>query len=148
MYSRCMPHVHLNDLWTDRRHVCITVSRRGMCFWDGWPCAMKCKKDGKAYMLKSSSCVCWKSSRKWVRFRTPHLTWNIVVSQDDHCCFASCCCLMLIHLTADFTGYWLHLYSLSLLPFLRQSPSFLPRCHCSFFCFDVATMRPLALLEH
>ena len=32
--------------------MCITVSRRGKCFWDDWPCATisvtKCEKDGKA----------------------------------------------------------------------------------------------------
>ena len=66
MYSQCMPCVYLNGLWTGRRHVCITASRRGKCFWDSRPYATsvtKCEKDGKAY---------WKSSRKWVRFRAPH----------------------------------------------------------------------------
>ena len=33
--------------------MCITVSGRGKCFWDGRPCAIvsmtKCEKDGKAY---------------------------------------------------------------------------------------------------
>ena len=28
--------------------MCITDSRCGKCFWDGWPCASKCEKDGKA----------------------------------------------------------------------------------------------------
>ena len=32
-YSQCMPYAHLNGLWTDRQHLCITVSRHGMCFW-------------------------------------------------------------------------------------------------------------------
>ena len=45
-----MPCVHLNNLWTDRQHMCITVSRHGTCFWDGWPCATKCEKNGKMYV--------------------------------------------------------------------------------------------------
>ena len=31
-YWCCMSQVHHNDLWTDRWHMCITVSRCGMCF--------------------------------------------------------------------------------------------------------------------
>jgi len=50
-YLQCMPHVHLNDLWTNRRHMCITDSRRGEC---SQPCATtsvpKCKKDSKMYV--------------------------------------------------------------------------------------------------
>ena len=30
--------------------MCITVSRRGTCFWDGRPCATECKKNGKTYV--------------------------------------------------------------------------------------------------
>jgi len=38
MYLQCMSRTHLNDLWTDRWPVCITISRHGTCFWDGRPC--------------------------------------------------------------------------------------------------------------
>ena len=41
MYLQCMPHVHLNDLWTN---TCIIVNRRGTCFWDAQPRAMKCER--------------------------------------------------------------------------------------------------------
>ena len=37
---------------TDKRHVCVTVSRRGAYFWDGQLFATKCKKDGKAYVKR------------------------------------------------------------------------------------------------
>ena len=39
--------------------MCITVSRRGTCFWDGRPCATKCEKcekDGKAYIERVRGC--------------------------------------------------------------------------------------------
>ena len=43
------------------RHVLNIVSRRGTCFWDGWPCVKKseqCEKDGKAY-IKSDTVTSW-----------------------------------------------------------------------------------------
>ena len=63
-YSQCMPRVHLNDLWTDRQHVWITVSRCGThAFGGSRPCATRWWQT-----------VHWKSSRKGVRFWTPHQT--------------------------------------------------------------------------
>ena len=51
-----------HDLWTDRQHVCITVSRCRLCATTS---VTKCEKEKN---------VCWKSSRKWARFWTPHRT--------------------------------------------------------------------------
>ena len=60
--------------------VCITVSRRGECFWDGRRCGTisvtKCEKDGKAYAERVPE-----SERGF-----KHLTEreNMVVSRDSH----------------------------------------------------------------
>ena len=67
MYLQCMLHAHNDNLWTDRWHVCISVSRRSTCFRDGQPCAMK---------WKGWQSVCSKSSRKWARFQTPQWMWT------------------------------------------------------------------------
>ena len=52
-----------HDLWSDRRHMCITVSRRGKCFCDGRLCATvtKCEKDGKVYAER----VHWVPENEW-----------------------------------------------------------------------------------
>ena len=44
--------------------MCALVSRCGRCFWEGWPCATKCEKDGKAHIERIG--------RKSARFE--HLT--------------------------------------------------------------------------
>jgi len=49
-YSQCMPYMHLNNLSTERRHICITATRLGTCLWNGRPCATKCGKNDKAYI--------------------------------------------------------------------------------------------------
>ena len=52
---------------------------------------------------------------------------DMVVSQEDHALYllrkALLLSLVLIVLEADFTALWLHLRSLSSLPFSRQAPS-------------------------
>ena len=94
--SQCMPRTHLSDLWTERRHMCITVNRRGTCFWDGQPCATKCEKNGKAYVERVPG-----SERG-----SEHLTEqeDMVFLRDGYFCFTSRCSLVLINLTMNFMG--------------------------------------------
>ena len=72
-----------NDLWANRRHVCIAVSRRGKCFCDSRSCATisvtKCEKDGKAYAER----VHWiPESKRYFEYLTKRE--DMVVSQDGH----------------------------------------------------------------
>ena len=87
---QCMPCMLLNDLWTDRWHVYITVSRRGTCFWDGWPCATKCEKDGKVFQEVREVSNTSPNVRIWLFLETAILF------------FTSHCSLVLIDLTTDF----------------------------------------------
>ena len=51
---------------------------------------------------------------------------GMVVSQDSHALSlpgSHCSSLVIINLTTNFMGWWLHFGSLSSLPFLLQSPS-------------------------
>ena len=63
VYALC---THLNDLWTDRRYVWITVSKRGTCLWDGRACATRCEKDGKVHVERVEVS----------EVQTPHWTWG------------------------------------------------------------------------
>ena len=40
MYSQCIPHAHLNDLWTNM--CALAVCRRGTYFWDNRPMECNC----------------------------------------------------------------------------------------------------------
>ena len=60
--------------------MCITVSSRGKCFWDGRPCATsvtKCEKDGKAYVERLLE-----SDRGFEHFTESE---DMVVSRGGHC---------------------------------------------------------------
>ena len=74
----------------------------------------------------------------------------MVVSQEDHALYllrkALLLSLVLIVLEADFTALWLHLRSLSSLPF-RARLLALPHSHQCHHNFVVATIRPLAPLQ-
>ena len=134
-YSQCMPPAHLHDLWTNTCGLAGVAHAFGTV---GHACAMKCEKcekEGKMYALR------WKSLRMRARFQTAQNTkiWSSLKMTTRFICFARrCCCI----------------YTLSSLPFSRQAPSsrFLapsfPRSHHNFCYFDVATMRPLVLLQH
>ena len=62
-------------------------------------------------------------------------------------CFVSCCfSLSIIFLTVDFTGSWLQLHSLFLLPFCGSLLALSSSLVSQFLQFDVAT-RPLAPLQ-
>ena len=76
---------------------------------------------------------------------------DMVVSQEDHTLYllrkALLLSLVLIALKVDFTALWLHLRSLSSLPFLCQAPShsslrsqFLPFCRCNNETASAATV--------
>ena len=140
-YSQCMPHVHLNDLWTNTCglgmaraygtviHACATKFK-------------KCEKEGKVYILR------WKSLRRWVQFQTTHNTriWSFLKMTMCIICFARSCCI----LDGDFMALWLYLHSLSSLPFSRQAPSLFYLTPITFFVILTSQQlkRPLAPLQH
>ena len=128
-------HVRLNDLWTN---MCGLVSTCGTCFWD---CrSVHVQRSVKSVMRVKCMYYIERVSWIWVRFRTAQNAriWSFLKKTTCYICYARCCCcsLVLIVLDTDFTALWLHLCSLSSLPFLRQAPSssllpsqFLPFCH-------------------
>ena len=67
MYSQCMPHAHLNNLWIN---TCGLVSRHGMCFWD---CrSMHVQQSGKS-VRRRAKCTYHveRVLRMWAPFWTP-----------------------------------------------------------------------------
>ena len=83
-------HASCSSQWLLNQHVCITVSRCGKCFWDGWPCATKsekCEKDGKAY-------IHWKSLRMWSRTVSNRTECEDMVVFQDGQAFCFFCALL------------------------------------------------------
>ena len=56
--------------------MCITVSRRGTCFWDSQPHATKCEKDGKMYNERVPE------SEQGLEYLNEHE--DMVISRDSH----------------------------------------------------------------
>ena len=96
--------------------MCITVSRRGMCFWDSQPRATNCEKDGKMYNERvPGSEQGLDPGFLFHGFISHSLTKNIKVLNTSMSmriwsfletailCFASCCSLIFIDLIAEFT---------------------------------------------
>ena len=65
--SVCLLCISMTFNWTSGWHLCITISRHGMYFWHGQPCATKCEKGGKAYDERVPG-------SEWIKFQTPHQT--------------------------------------------------------------------------
>ena len=126
---------------------CGLISRHVTCFGTvGHACAMKYEKceEDKAYVLRVESF-------DDVSAVSNHTECSFLKTTTRLICFVRHCCSLSyssFSCDADFTALWLHLRSLSSLPFLRQALSFFPRFQHNFCHFDVETMRPLVQLQH
>ena len=134
-----MPRVHISTTFEPTRVDYRELVGMGCAFGTvSHACATKCEKCevGKVYVLH------WKSFEDVSVVSNRTEREDMVVSQEDHTLYllrkALLLSLVLIALKVDFTALWLHLRSLSSLPFLCQAPShsslrsqFLPFCRCN-----------------
>ena len=115
----------------------------------GVACAFRMVDYVQLRSVRKWQSICWKSSRKWLRFRTPRRYDHFLRWPFFALLAAALMLINLINLTTDFTEQWLHLFFLSLLPFSCQSlSSFFLTLITVFGHSDVMTVRPLKPLQH
>ena len=135
MYVFAVYALHARILLTFEPTRDITVSRRGTLtvgYVQGSVSSVSCCR-------RSCSACSLADLRGWSAFLKTVMRFL---------CFASRSSSLSHYHNPDFTGWWLHLDPLSLLPFSRQSPtSFFLTLLTILHHFDVATMRPLAPLQ-
>ena len=100
-YTKCtyfMPRAHLNDFWTDRWHMYVTVSRRGMCFWDDQQCATWCEEDSKFYIERVPGSerdfqhLIEREDMIVLCFAAAAPSYSLILLQTSHCILDLCLC--------------------------------------------------------
>ena len=109
----------------------ITVSRRGMCFWDDQPCATWCEEDSKVYIERVPGSkhgfqhLTEREDMIVLCFAAAAPSYSLILLQTSHCILDLCLCF---HFCV----------SLLALSWLLSSQL--------FFLFDVATLTTSAAI--